>query len=322
MQTASLDQASAIAERLLGRPPTQIEPYTPTVGGDDSRGFVLWRGRDKMLLNMKKRPGSPVGVYFHRRIAEAGIPVPELVAHDPCGGPGGEACAIWEWVEGVPAEWGPGEPCPYDEAELGTVLRAIHELRFDGPFGFLGDALSRRWFTGAPDLAPTADAWPGFFLCDRAARRYLAKGYLTRDEADILASVPERLGPWLDVGEARLLHMGDIMHNGNLIVDPASGKILAVVDYAESTAGDPRWELAWIDYYFGQYPYGRRSFDMARFRQAYGTDHDPHDATGSFYLAAILLFEKLLFFRPCEARGAWAIRTLKELLARLKCEYQ
>jgi hypothetical protein len=53
---------------------------------------------------------------------------------------------------------------------------------------------------------------------------------------------------------------------------------------------------------------------MSRFRSAYGTDHDPRDEIGRFYLLAILLFEKLLFFTPHSGRGQWAIHTVKALL--------
>jgi hypothetical protein len=51
-----------------------------------------------------------------------------------------------------------------------------------------------------------------------------------------------------------------------------------------------------------------------RFRAAYGTTHDPHDPLGRFYLATILLFEKLLFYDPASPRGRWAIRTVRDLL--------
>ena len=308
-------EALRIAEVLLGRVPDQLEAFWPSVGGDDSHCFRLALGRDEMLLKMKKQPGSPVGVYFHTRLKEAGLPVPELIAFSPDAGPGGEACAIWEWIQGEPAEWGPTQPCPYDEAELGALLRRIHELRFDGPFGFLGDDLASRSFTPLPDLGPTSDSWAGFFHCERAARRYFDKGYLSRPEADALASLPDHLGQELVAAEPRLLHMSDIMHNGNLIV--ADGRIVAIVDYVESMAGDPRWELAWFDYYFDRLPFGRAPFNMGRFRAAYGTDHDPDDPLGRFYLLCILVFEKLLWFDPGSARGRWAIATVKKIIARL-----
>jgi hypothetical protein len=79
-------------------------------------------------------------------------------------------------------------------------------------------------------------------------------------------------------------------------------------------AGDARWELAWVDYYFTQLPFGRVPFDMARFRAAYGTNHEPDDSVGRFYLLGILLFEKLLFLDPASSRARWAIDTVKSIL--------
>lgn len=314
MTRLTFEQSLSVAKELLGRRPDRMEPFHPIVGGDDSHSFRLWVGGDEMLLKIKKHPGSPIGVYFHDRIKEAGLPVPELIAFDSNAGPGGEACAIWEWVEGEPAEWEPSEPCPYDEAEFGELLRRIHDLRFNGSFGFLGDDPPARSFTSHPDLGPVSKSWAGFFHCDRAAQRYFDKGYLDRREADILSSLPDRLSDELGRAEPCLLHMGDIMHNGNMILQPGSGRILAVVDYVESMAGDPRWELAWVDYYFTDLPFDRRPFDMTRFRAAYGTTHDPSDPLCRFYLAGILLFEKLLFFDPASPRGRWAINTVKSIL--------
>ena len=318
-------QAQRVAESMLADVPSRIEQFHPGVGGDDSYAFRLWVGAEAMLLKVKKRPGSPIGVYFHERVRQAGVPVPELIAFDARAGPDGQAGAIWRWIDGRPAGWGAGDPCPYDEAELGEILRRIHDLEFDGCFGFLGDDPCReRSFTCTPDMAPTSAAWGNLFMCDRAAKRYLFKGYIDEAEADIISSLPDRVVNELSRASHRLLHMGDIMHHGNLIVAPASGgagrstpkrQILAVVDYVESMVGDPRWELAWFDYYFTQCPFERPDFDMTRFRSAYGTDHDPDDRLGQFYLAAILLFEKLLHFDPRSARGRWAIETLRATLA-------
>jgi len=307
------EQARDIIEHLLGTLPVGIARYRPSVGGDDSYGYRFSAGGERLLLKVKKTPATPVGLYFYQRVKAAGVPVPELVAFAPDAGPQGQACAIWSWIEGRPAAWGPGQPCPYDEAAFGELLRQIHALRFDGQFGLLGDDPAHRTSSSHPDLRATSDSWLGFFDCEAAARRYLDRGYLDCREAVTLASLPERLqGAFPDLG-ARLLHMGDIMHHGNMLVGP-HGEIMAVVDYVESTAGDPRWELAWVDYYFSIYPFDRRSFDMDRFRAAYGTDHDPDDEVGRFYLLAILLFEKLLFFSPQSARGRWAIHCVKRLL--------
>ena len=314
MSLVSDSQALAIAEHVLGRAPERLESFRPPAGGEDSYSFRLWESGQALLLKIKKRPGTPMGVYFHGRVRAAGIPVPELIAFDAGAGPHGEACAIWEWMEGAPASWAKGQPCPYDEAELGELLRRIHDLTFDGDFGFLGDDLAQRAFTYTPDMAPVSGTWPGVFLCDRAAKRYMAKGYLDEREAAILATLPERIGPALHDVPCRLLHGSELMHNGNLLVDPAGGGIVAVLDYVESMAGDPRWELSWFDYYFAQFPFRDESFDLNRFRGAYGTCYHPEDSVGRFYLVAILIFEKLLFFRPGEPRTRWAVETLKSIL--------
>lgn len=309
-------QAAAIVERMLGEPPDVVTEFIPKVGGDDSYGFRLRMRGEPCLLKVKREPGTPIGLVFFRLIRSAGVPVPDLIAYSPNAGPERQACAIWSWVDGRPATWGPGELCPYDEAELGRILRRIHDLEFTGEYGLLCDDLSRRTFASHPDLGPTSASWLGFFHCDRAAARYRDRGYLTAAEARALAQLPERLAPLFGDASHGLLHMGDIMHHGNMLIG-ANSRITAVVDYVESMVGDPRWELAWIDYYFGAYPFSRVPFDMARFREGYGTDHDSDDTIGRFYLLAILLFEKLLFFRPTSPRGVWAIAKVKELLASL-----
>jgi aminoglycoside phosphotransferase (APT) family kinase protein len=305
--------ARSIAAKLLGRQPDRFEPFLPTAGGSDSLAFRLWVGSTPMLLKVKNQPKRPEGVYFHARLKSAGLPVPDLVAFESSAGPRGETCTIWEWVEGLPAEWATGQPCPYDEAELGELLRRIHGLRFDGDFGFLGDDPARRTFS-LPDLGPTSNRWGGFFHCDGVAWLYLQKGYFDPDEAEVLSSLPDRLSDELCHAERRLLHLGDVMHNGNLIVDPGTGGIRAILDYAESAAGDPRWELAWIRYYFADYPFKRPTFDLDRFWDGYGAKYGSDDSLGHFYLAAILLFEKLRFYDPQSARGRWAIATIKGIL--------
>jgi len=315
MSDITIERSLCIIEMLLGHRPDRLEEFRPRVGGNDSQCFRMWEDGNMMLLQVKRRAGTPFGVHFHSQIKKAGIPAPELVAFSKDAGPNGEAAAIWEWIDGEPAEWGPNEACPYDEAELGELPRRIHDLEFEGAFGFLGDDSSNRSYAYAPDIGPVSTSWPEFFHCDEAAHRYLDRGYLDQHEADILSSLPDRLCGELSREKPRLLHMGDIMHSGNLIVGPTAGRIAAVIDYSESLAGDPRWELAWFDYYFEQFPFYGVDFDMDRFRAAYGTDHDSTDILGRFYLLAILVFEKLLFFDPHTPKGRWAIKTAKSILS-------
>ncbi len=79
-------------------------------------------------------------------------------------------------------------------------------------------------------------------------------------------------------------------------------------------AGDPRWELAWFDYYFAQFPFADASFDLSRLKAAYGADYDSNDALGRFYLAMGLACAKLLWFPPEQPRTQWAVGTLKGVL--------
>lgn len=315
MTATTVEQAQRIAETLLGRRPDRLEIFKPAVGGNDTHSFRFHVRNDTMLLQVKRRAGSPFGICFHSRLRRAGVPVPDLIAFDAAAGPAGEACAIWEWVDGQAAEWAPGQPCPYDEAEFGSLLRRIHDLPEERPLGLIGDDLANRpAVCGHPDLGPVSDTWAGWFHCDLAAKRYFDKGYLTIAEADALSSLPQRLSPLLDAAQPRLLHNGDIMHNGNLIVDPLTRRVVAVIDFADSMVGDPRWELAWVDFYFRHYPFYDVTFDMDRFRAGYGTCHDPDDPLGRFYLLGILLFEKLLFFDPSSSRGRWAVEKVKDIL--------
>ena len=316
MPEPTVDAVRSLVSTLLTYEADRVEPYRPPFGGNDSHSFLVWTRGTERLLKVKKHPGSPIGIYFHERLKNAGVPVPELIAFGADAGPEGEACAIWEWIDGESAEWEPGEPCPYDEAEFGELLRRIHDLEYDGPFGILGDAPPESSFTWHADLGPASSTWPGFFHCDRAASRCFDRGVLNQSEADALSSLPNLLGAELDRVEPRLLHMGNIFHNGNMILDPVRRRILAVVDYVESMVGDPRWELAWVDYYFSQLPsYLRVPFDMDRFRSGYGTEHDPHDPLGQFYLVAILMMEDLRDLT--DARTRWSIDTLRSLLTDL-----
>ena len=100
---------------------------------------------------------------------------------------------------------------------------------------------------GVQIRAPVSDTWQGFFDFAAAGRRLLADGHLGPGEAEMLASLPRRVSGPLAQARCRLLHT-DLRNN--LILHPCSRRIRAVLDYTESCAGDPRWELAYFDYWF------------------------------------------------------------------------
>jgi hypothetical protein len=307
----SLEQARRISKDLLGSDVDRIEPFLPRVGGYDSHCFRLWTWQNQILLKIMKHPGKPIGIYFHDRLEQAGIPVPKLIAFSKNAGPNGEASVIWDWVQGEPVRWHPGQPCPYDEAQLGELLRAIHELPFDGSYGFLCDSLSERSYTWHPHLGPISKAWSEFFHCSQVAAQLFKDGYLDEEEAEILSGLAENLRKDLDCTPRSLLHT-DIRNN--MILEPGTGRILAVFDFTESCAGDPRWELAWIDYWFIDRFEHFLPFDMTRFRAAYGTDHNLRDPIGRFYLAMILSLEAVPTYDPTSLGHRWAVLTLKTVL--------
>lgn len=307
VKALNANQALQIAHRLLGRRPERVGQFHPSAGGDDSWSFRLWVGRRPLLLKVMVRPGIPIGAYFHGRLREVGLPVPDLVAFAPDGGPDGAACGVFEWVEGTAAEFDSRERPPYDEGEFGRLLRTIHDLRHEGGFGRLDDrgrTSHREWGDWVSELAEWTTA-----ACVR-------RGACAPELVEGLRRLPERFANDLAAAPPALLHYGDIMHNGNLIVDPARRQILAVVDFSDAIVGDPRLELAWVDLYFGAYGYFGRGFDLTRFRLAYGDEADPGDRLRLFYVA-LALVTMLTYVDPDSERARHHRMLLQDTVSRL-----
>ena len=288
-----LDEAVSLATRLLGRSPDRATVFQPRAGGNDSQQFRLWIGGRGLLLKVMLRSETPLGAYFHARLRRASVPVPELVSFSADGGPLGAACGIFEWVEGRPAEFDSHERPPYDEAEFGRMLRAIHSLRHDRGFGRLDDH-------GATSHGRWTD-WIGDFL-EWSVSACVTRRALRPQLAESVLALPARFADDLRAAPPALLHYGDIMHNGNMIIDPPSRRILAVVDFSDAIVGDPRLELAWVDLYFGAHGYFGRGFDLARFRLAYGDEADSGDPL-RLLCVALALVTMLTYVDPGSERG-------------------
>jgi aminoglycoside phosphotransferase (APT) family kinase protein len=246
-------------------------------------------------------------VYFHARLRQASVPVPELVSFSADAGPSGAACGIFEWVEGIPAEFDSHECPPYGETEFGRVLRTIHGLRHARGFGRLDDhgATSHRgWIDWVADGV------------ERSVSACVTRRALRPQLAESLLALPARFADGLRAAPPALLHYGDIMHNGNMIVDPPSRRILAVVDFSDAIVGDPRLELAWVDLYFGAHGYFGRGFDLARFRLAYGDEADADGALRLFYVA-LALVTMLTYVDPGSERGRHHQMLLQDIVSRL-----
>jgi len=297
-----------MVRELLGRPADSVTRYVPPHGGGASFSFRVRAAGRELLLKINRRPGEPVGAYYHRRLREAGVPVPALVAYGSGKLPAGQGYALFEWVEGVPAEFGSADKPPYDEAQLGEVLRAIHDLRHPDGFGRLDDE-------GHASCA----TWPEALRATWYTEKCVTRGAITAEVGARVEGLPARFGSELSAVEARLLHYEDIMFNGNVIVG-ADRRIVAVVDFGGAMAGDPRWELMWFDYYFGEYGHHERapqSFDVKRFRTAYGREYDPHGPLQRLYLVSALL-EKLSFLPLHAPQAAHHQQALAALVADLE----
>jgi hypothetical protein len=301
----TVSEAAQLAEALLGRHPERLEPFRAAYGGDTSVNFRLWVQGQRKLLKVSTRPGMPIGAYFHSRLRDGGIPVPDLLAFSADGGPGGTACGVFEWIEGTPAEFDSHQRPPYDEGDFGRLLRAIHDLRHTPGFGRLDD-----------DGRTSHERWGDWItqLIANSVATCSDRGVFGQRLGESLCRLPQRFAAEIAAAPPALLHYEDIMHNGNLIVDPDSRRILAVVDFSGGMVGDPRLELAWVDLYFGAYGYFGRGFDLTRFREGYGDDGNLRDPTRLLYVC-LALTTMLTYVDSASARGQHHLNLLKETVS-------
>jgi len=305
-RTPSTQDAGRLATALLGGSVQQVVPHTSRFG-DASWRFRIQAGREEMLLKINRRPGAPIGAYYHGKLEHAGVPVPRMVGWTPDGWSGGHACALYEWVDGTPVEFHLNERPSYDEAEMGEILRAIHDITHEDGFGRLDDA-------GHGECS----SWREGLLSTWALDRCLERGAISHAMAERMHGLLDQFSPELSAARTGLLHYEDIMFSGNCIVD-GRGTIVAVVDFAGAMAGDPMWELMVFDYYFGaHYPSGALTpgFDLDRFREGYGLDYDPRAPLQRLYAVGMAL-EKLAFVDLDSQRAALNTSLLDEVAAEL-----
>ena len=129
--------------------------------------------------------------------------------------------------------------------ECGRALARIHELRSFDAFGDLVTASSGQDGFGSDGIAVEngASGWSDRLedivtgALDDVDDRFADLEAPLRDYAD------DRLDSLDLAAEPGLLH-GDY-RPGNLLADPATGELTALLDWGAAQAGDPRYELAW-----------------------------------------------------------------------------
>ena len=210
----------ALARDLLGDSADAVDPLV--VWPDRGTWRVMVRGECFVVKTDDDLHTMTHEIEGHRRAAVAGLRVPELVAASD------DAFAM-RWVDGVPLRDHGSAPAWTD---AGAQLRAVHDLGGTPPFG-----------TGFGGFNPTQPDWRSFFeefagdmlgTCERNL------GFPAERADRIRAAL--RDAPGLDSPHVVWCH-GDLQTE-HVLVDPASDRVTAIIDWADHGAGDFVWDFA------------------------------------------------------------------------------
>jgi aminoglycoside phosphotransferase (APT) family kinase protein len=165
-----------------------------------------------------------------RVLSHHGVPVPEVLA-----------AGLADGVPHLVTREVAGQPLSAEDAgALRDVLAVVHELPVRG-FGSVQSSTGE----GAGDstlVAPQA-TWAEVIV-SRAESARLVVDARRLDEAlylDVLSSIQDHQAQLAAVTQSRLLH-GDLSHR-HAYVDER-GRITAIIDWGDATAGDPRYDTA------------------------------------------------------------------------------
>jgi aminoglycoside phosphotransferase (APT) family kinase protein len=295
------DPQTALASWLCSRLGRRLVRLTRRVGGgggfkstvyfaQTAEGSLVVRAPHRGTGWNARLIGCPdyhcvAGAYALGRLTALGQPVPELLALEPSPAVLGGPFAVFSRVAGVhladySEQW---SVWPYPEEQWGEFLRACHSLqpvRGAGPVDDQGIGWSGSW-------------------SEYVSRLLLAR---TEEHADCLPPdfgarwrrLLERYAVLLDQRPVRLLQMES---NGycNLILDPVTHCIKAVIDFEEVTAGDPLFELVSMAWYLGRRgvsDHGEHTcFQWKRFSLGYGPVEWGHPLIPVY--RTLMLLEKL-----------------------------
>lgn len=187
---------------------------------------VIYRLGDDLCVRVPRRQiAAPIIEHEHRWLPAVAqglplpVPVPVHAGGPACGYPW--AWSICPWFEGNTAiEEPPSEPTVAAQA-LGSFLSALHQ-------------------PAPPDAPPNPFRGVPLTGRDESVRFYLLRLHDVVDVARIEVAWGRFLDPPAYDGPAVWLH-GDL-HPGNVIV--RNGRVAAVIDFGDITAGDPACDLS------------------------------------------------------------------------------
>lgn len=213
-----------MAERALD---TRVEELVPQAGSVGNQNFRLNTERGRFALKLAAASELAAERWGLERAGGARVPVPSVVAAEPLSD--GRGFLITEWLDGRPAVDTDTEAL----AEAGRALRRFH--RVTGP-GY-----------GRVDVAARAargrhDSWATFIDgilagIDDLVRHDVIGAAVAHRLEDAVADHQELISY---SGEGVLLHCD--LKPAHLFV--ADGRLVAIIDWGDTSYGDPRWDLA------------------------------------------------------------------------------
>lgn len=156
-------------------------------------------------------------------VRDAGLPVPALLEHG-AGGPGRRLHVVLERCRGASLDATdlPDDVRREGYRDLGRVLRRLHAARLAAPPGVDAD--------DPGDLAAVVEDL-------RVA------GWIGTAEADWLRAWTDWLARWCPRSPGAVVLHGDAAPQ-NVLVDPASGRVRALLDWGDAAVSDPAVDLA------------------------------------------------------------------------------
>jgi aminoglycoside phosphotransferase (APT) family kinase protein len=220
----SADEVRALAERALG---VRVDALTPQAGSVGNQNFRLDTAAGRFAIKLAAESELAAERWGLERAAEAEVPAPRVVAAEPL--PGDRGFLVTAWLEGRPAATTDTEAL----VESGRAVRRFHRITGAG-YGRVdvraGSARGRHatWADFIDTiLAGTADLVRHEVITASVAERFRAA---VDDHRDAIAYP----------GQGVLLHCD--LKPAHLFV--ADGRLAAIIDWGDTSYGDPRWDLA------------------------------------------------------------------------------
>ena len=247
-ETAAVQE---LIQRHLGTEPLSAVKIAQASG---RRVFLVRLAKRRVVLKvLDSRVSRAVSCSFAvERLAEVGVPTPATLAFGTDGGAFQNPFLIQEYAPGIPADRWILELKPTREevatvlANLGSLLRKIHSVATAGGWGSLDDQ-GRGFFRSWPKYLYHHKSDSEAKVFEMAFLR--RSGLLSEEEIDQIRELFQSRELDFKRLEPRLLHNDVTLKN--VLVDPRSLEITAILDLHNALAGDPPFELARF-YYFNR----------------------------------------------------------------------